>query len=179
MNLFASQLRLDNNQNNSVYFLPQRGLDPYLDLYLLSSVSETSRNIANRPSQSSEIPEPFSANQDSLQTVRIQAHINGYGSEINDNIQLTSTPRRSPQEIITLLGGGVLSTLGQDSTQTTVGLANLAGSAVLGPVQGRIGEALGLSEFRIFSTPLMNEGDRLQGNQIGVAAEAGIDITPK
>lgn len=73
----------------------------------------------------------------------------------------------------------MLSTLGQDSTQTTVGLANLAGSAVLGPVQGRIGEALGLSEFRIFSTPLMNEGDRLQGNQIGVAAEAGIDITPK
>ncbi|QHV00111.1 translocation/assembly module TamB domain-containing protein [Synechocystis sp. CACIAM 05] len=179
VNLFASQLRLDNNQNNRVYFLPQRGLDPYLDLYLLSSVSETSRNIANRPSQSSEIPEPFSANQDSLQTVRIQAHINGYASEINDNIQLTSTPRRSPQEIITLLGGGVLSTLGQDSTQTTVGLANLAGSAVLGPVQGRIGEALGLSEFRIFSTPLMNEGDRLQGNQIGVAAEAGIDITPQ
>ncbi len=179
VNLFASQLRLDNNQNNSIYFLPQRGLDPYLDLYLLSSVSETSRNINNRPSQSSEIPEPFSANQDSLQTVRIQAHINGYASEINDNIQLTSTPRRSPQEIITLLGGGVLSTLGQDSTQTTVGLANLAGSAVLGPVQGRIGEALGLSEFRIFSTPLMNEGDRLQGNQIGVAAEAGIDITPQ
>ncbi|AIE74029.1 MULTISPECIES: translocation/assembly module TamB domain-containing protein [unclassified Synechocystis] len=179
INLFASQLRLDNNQNNRVYFLPQRGLDPYLDLYLLSSVSETSRNINNRPSQSSEIPEPFSANQDSLQTVRIQAHINGYGSEINDNIQLTSTPRRSPQEIITLLGGGVLSTLGQDSTQTTVGLANLAGSAVLGPVQGRIGEALGLSEFRIFSTPLMNEGDRLQGNQIGVAAEAGIDLTPQ
>ncbi|QUS60381.1 translocation/assembly module TamB domain-containing protein [Synechocystis sp. PCC 7338] len=179
VNLFASQLRLDNNQNNSVYFLPQRGLDPYLDLYLLSSVSETSRNITNRSPLSSEVPEPFTATQDSLQTVRIQAHINGYASEINQNIQLTSTPRRSSQEIITLLGGGVLSTLGQDSTQTTVGLANLAGSAVLGPVQGRIGEALGLSEFRIFSTPLMNEGDRLQGNQIGVAAEAGIDLTPQ
>ena len=179
VNLFASQLRLDSSQENTVYFLPQRGLDPYLDLYLLSSASETSRNITNRSPLSSEVVEPFSANQDSLQTVRIQAHINGYGSEINDSIQLTSNPGRSEQEIITLLGGGVLSTLGQDNTQTTVGLANLAGSAVLGGIQGRIGEALGLREFRIFSTPLTNEEDKLQGNQIGVAAEAGIDLTPQ
>lgn len=179
INLFASQLRLDNSQENSVYFLPQRGLDPYLNLYLLSSASETSRNSTNRSPLSSEVVEPFIANQDNLQTVRIQAHINGYGSELNKSIQLTSNPRRSPEEIISLLGGGALSTLGQNSTETTVGLANLAGSAVLGEIQGRLGEVLGLREFRIFSTPLIEDGDRLPGNQIGVAAEAGIDLTPQ
>ncbi|MFM1842226.1 MAG: hypothetical protein RLZZ490_962 [Cyanobacteriota bacterium] len=178
INLFASQLRLDGSQTNTVYFLPNRGIDPYLDLHLTSSASETSRtNSLPRNPLSSEIDEPFSATQESLQTVRIKAQITGHASELKDSIQLSSTPRRSEQEIITLLGGGFINTLGQDDVQTTVGLANLAGSAVLGAVQGQIGEALGLSEFRIFSTPLVNEEDRRQGNQIGVAAEAGIDLT--
>lgn len=178
INLFASQLRLDGSQANTVQFLPERGLDPYLDLHFASAASETNRNnrLPRNP-LSSEIDEPFSATQESLQTVRIRAQITGQASELGQNIQLTSTPRRSEQEIITLLGGGFINTLGQDNTQTTVGLANLAGSAVLGTVQGQIGEALGLSEFRIFSTPLVNAEDRLQGNQIGVAAEAGIDLT--
>jgi translocation and assembly module TamB len=178
INLFASQLRLDNSETNTVYFLPERGLDPYLDLHLTSAASETNRNNSlTRNPLSSEIDEPFSATQESLQTIRIKAQITGQASDLKNSIQLSSTPRRSEQEIITLLGGGFINTLGQDSTQTTVGLANLAGSAVLGTVQGQIGEALGLSEFRIFSTPLVNEADRLQGNQVGVAAEAGIDLT--
>ncbi|MEB3226827.1 MAG: translocation/assembly module TamB domain-containing protein, partial [Synechocystis sp.] len=178
INLFASQLRLDGSQTNTVQFFPDKGLDPYLDLYLTSAASETSRNhsLARNP-LSSEIDQPFSATQESLQTIRIKAQINGPASDLKNSIQLSSTPRRSEQEIITLLGGGFINTLGQDSTQTTVGLANLAGSAVLGAVQGQIGEALGLSEFRIFSTPLVNEEERIQGNQIGVAAEAGIDLT--
>jgi len=180
INLFASQLRLDNSQANTVHFVPERGLDPYLDLHLTSSASETSRNNRlTRNPLSSEIDQPFSATQESLQTVRIKAQIIGQASELKNSIQLSSTPRRSEREIITLLGGGFINTLGQDSTETTVGLANLAGSAVLGAVQGQIGEALGLSEFRIFSTPLVNEEDRRQGNQIGVAAEASIDLTQK
>jgi translocation and assembly module TamB len=178
INLFASQLRLDSRQANRVYFLPERGLDPYLDLHFTSAASETSRNnrLPRNP-LSSEIDQPFSATQESLQTVRINAQITGQASDLTNSIQLSSTPRRSEREIITLLGGGFINTLGQDDVETTVGLANLAGSAVLGSVQGQIGEALGLSEFRIFSTPLVNEEDRLQGNQIGVAAEAGIDLT--
>jgi translocation and assembly module TamB len=34
-----------------------------------------------------------------------------------------------------------------------------------------------LSEFRIFSTPLIDDRDRTSNNGIGIAAEAGIDIT--
>jgi translocation and assembly module TamB len=162
VNLFASQLRLDNGQTNTVSFLPEKGIDPYLKVHLMSSASETRRNHGlTRSPLSSEIDEPFRANQESLQTVRI------------------STPRRSEQEIITLLGGGFINTLGRDNIQTTVGLTNLAGSAVLGTLQGQIGDALGLSEFRIFSTPLAGTEDQPRGDQIGVAAEASIDLTPQ
>ena len=60
---------------------------------------------------------------------------------------------------------------------TALGLANLAGSALFGSVQGAIGEALGLSEFRVFPTPIINEEART--TTLGLAAEASIDLTEK
>jgi translocation and assembly module TamB len=180
VNLFASQLRLGGGEENAVYF--HRKLDPYLNLHLISAATETNhrlasndgRNSTNSFSLSTEIDEPFTANRDSLQTVRINANIQGYASQLDKSIQLTSTPSRSRGEIITLLGGSFINDLGQG--ETSLGLANFASSAVLGTVQGRIGEALGLNQFRIFSTPLINEKERTQANQLGIAAEAGIDL---
>ena len=107
--------------------------------------------------------------------IRIQALVQGYASQLTKSIQLSSSPRRSQREIIALLGGGFVNTLGQEDS--AIGLANLAGSAVLGGVQGQIGEALGLSQFRIFPTPLINDKERTTSNQLGVAAEAGVDLS--
>lgn len=175
VNLFASQLRLAAGETNTAEFAPQWGFDPYLNLRLVTAVSETNRNVVRSNPLSSEINDPFTANNDSLQTVRIQAQVRGLASQLARNIDLTSTPPRNRSEIITLLGGSFVNTL--SSGDTTVGLANLAGTAVFGPVQGTIGDALGLSEFRIFSTPLINDQERIRSTQIGVAVEAGIDLT--
>ncbi len=176
VNLFASQLRLAGGEGNTAEFSSDRGLDPYLNVNLFTSVTEATRNRVNVDPLSSEINEPFSANADSLQTVRIQATVKGFASQLTNNIELTSQPKRNSAEIITLLGGSFLNPL--ERGETTLGLANLAGSAVLGPVQGAIGEALGLSEFRIFPTQLMDEKERLNDDSsIGVAAEAGVDVT--
>jgi translocation and assembly module TamB len=178
VNLFASQLRLDRGEDNSAQFSPVRGLDPYLNIQLISSATETVRDALrteSSSSSSSEIIEPFSANLDSLQTIRIRANIQGYASQLANNIELTSTPPRSQQEIVTLLGGGFVNTLGRGDT--TLGLANLAGSAVFGSLQNVITDRLGVSEFRIFSAPLIDEEERLSRNQFGIAAEAAIDLT--
>jgi translocation and assembly module TamB len=76
---------------------------------------------------------------------------------------------------VSLLGGGFVDTLGRG--ETTLGLANLAGSALLGNVQNAIGDTLGLSEFRLFPTVISNQK---RGNlTLGLGAEAGIDINPK
>ena len=175
VNLFANQLRLASSDNNTAQFSPKWGFDPYLNLRLVTAVSETNRNLVRTTPVSSEINDPFTANNDSLQTVRIQAQIKGLASQLTRNIELTSNPPRNRSEIITLLGGSFVNTL--SSGDTTVGLANLAGTAVFGTVQGAIGDALGLSEFRIFSTPLINDQERIRSTQIGVAAEAGVDLT--
>ncbi|MDJ0730662.1 MAG: translocation/assembly module TamB domain-containing protein [Crocosphaera sp.] len=175
VNLFASQLRLAGSKDNTAQFLPEKGFDPYLNIKLFASATETTQNTININPNSPEVPETFSANKDSLETVRIRANVEGFASNITNSIKLSSQPKRSQQQIITLLGGTFLNTLG--TGETTLGLANLAGTAVLGPVQGAIGEALGLSEFRIFPTPLINKEDSLDTSNIGVAAEAGLDLT--
>jgi translocation and assembly module TamB len=84
----------------------------------------------------------------SVRTVDIQARVDGPASQIATNLELTSSPGRSQSEIVALLGGSFVDTLGRGDT--TLGLANLAGSALLGNVQNIIGDALGLSEFRLF-----------------------------
>ncbi|MGK7884199.1 MAG: translocation/assembly module TamB domain-containing protein, partial [Crocosphaera sp.] len=175
VNLFASQLRLAGGKDNTAQFLPQKGFDPYLNIKLFASTTETTQNTININPNSSEIPETFSADKNSLETVRIRANVEGFASNITQSIQLSSQPKRSQQQIITLLGGTFLNTLG--TGETTLGLANLAGNAVFGPFQGAIGEALGLSEFRIFPTPLINQDDSLDTSNIGFAAEAGVDLT--
>jgi translocation and assembly module TamB len=175
INLFASQLRLAGGNENVAQFTPHRGLDPYLNLRLVSAATETNRNSLNASPLFSEINEPFLANSESLQMIRIQALVQGYASQLTQSIQLSSSPRRSQREIIALLGGGFVNTLGQEDS--AIGLVNLAGSAVLGGVQGQIGEALGLSQFRIFPTPLINDKERTTSNQLGVAAEAGVDLS--
>ncbi|NES72564.1 MAG: hypothetical protein F6K24_48915, partial [Okeania sp. SIO2D1] len=92
--------------------------------------------------------------------------------EQNKILSLESIPRRSEDEIVALLGGSFLQSFTEDAT---VGLANLAGSALLGNFQQAVGRALGLSEFRLFPTSAA-EGQDSSGN-IGIGAEIGIDIT--
>ncbi|MGK7943445.1 MAG: translocation/assembly module TamB domain-containing protein, partial [Microcystaceae cyanobacterium] len=174
VNLLASQLQLSGN-NNTVAFFPQTGLDPYLNLNLATSTTETTQTNVRRDPLSSEIDDPFTANRNSLQTVRIKAKVEGAASQLEEAISLSSEPKRSQQEIITLLGGSLANLENQDNA--TVGLANLAGSAVLGTVPGELGSALGLSEFRIFPTQIINEESRISPSQIGIAAEAGLDLT--
>ncbi|MGK7933840.1 MAG: translocation/assembly module TamB domain-containing protein [Microcystaceae cyanobacterium] len=174
VNLLASQLQLLGN-NNTVRFFPKRGLDPYLNLNLVTSATETTQNTVRRDPLSSEIDDPFTANRNSLQTVRVQAKVEGYASQLEDVISLNSDPKRSKREIFVLLGGSLANLENQENT--TIGLANLAGSAVLGTVPGEIGSALGLSEFRIFPTQIISEESRISSSQLGIAAEAGLDLT--
>lgn len=113
-----------------------------------------------------------------LDTVRVQARVQGPASQLFDNLELTSNPARSETEIIALLGGGFVETLGRGDS--TLALANLAGSALLGNFQGtvsRIGNAIGLSELRLSPTVITSDRERSSSSTLGLAAEAGIDVS--
>lgn len=177
VNLFTTQFRLARGYEQTAQFIPERGLDPILNVRLIASVTETTRQPISSDPLSAEVAldERSPTDIGALGTVRVEARVDGPASQITENLELTSTPRRSETEIVGLLGGSFVQTLGR--ADSTLGLANLAGSAVLGTFQDAIGNALGLSEFRLFPTLITDEENR--NSTLGLGAEVGVDITKR
>ncbi len=173
VNLFTTQLGLASGYEHTAQFLSDRGLDPYLKIRLATSVAETTSRPLPEDPLSAEVNDIPATNFGQLQTIRIEAEVNGFSSQLTDSLTLKSNPSRSKTEIVALLGGGFINTLGQDDP--SLGLANLAGSALLGTVQDSIGQALGLTEFRLFPASVLDENGRT--SSLGLAAEASVDVT--
>jgi translocation and assembly module TamB len=175
VNVYTTLFTLDPTYKQRAVFTPAQGLDPNLDVQMITSVPEVTRTpLPESPLVSSEIAIQPSTNIGALQTIRIQAKVKGPASQISNNLELKSSPTRSSNEIIALLGGGFVSTLGRGDT--TLSLANLASSAFLTNVQAFLGQTLGLSDFRIFPAIIPKEGSR-NPSTIDIAAEAGVPIT--
>ena len=173
VNLFTTQFRLAGGYPSTAKFFPNQGLDPTLDVRLRASVTEANQRRLPTDPLSAEISDVIVTNLGSVRTVDIQARVDGPVSQLANNLELTSTPGRSKSEIVALLGGSFVDTLGRGDS--TLGLANLAGSALLGNVQNIIGDALGLTEFRLFPTIITD--DKQRTSTLGLAAEAGVDIS--
>jgi translocation and assembly module TamB len=175
VNLFTTQFRLAGGYEQTATFEPSRGLDPLLDIRLIASVAEVQGSQLPTNTFSSEINEALPTGFEEAQTVRIQAQVQGPASQLFDNLELTSSPSRSETEIIALLGGGFVNTLGRGDS--TLAIANLAGSALLSPIESALSRALGVTDFRLFPTVSGNNGNK--GSALDLAAEIGIDITRK
>ena len=175
VNLFTTQFVLARGYAQTATFTPAQGLDPTLDIRLIASVPEVTRNRVPTATSSSEVADDsqLATNLGSLQTIRIQAKATGPASQLFDNLELTSSPSRGQDEILGLLGGGFVNTLGRGDS--TLGIANLAGSALLTNVQGLIGNAIGISEFRLF--PTVSTNSKTRSSTLGLAAEVGVDLT--
>lgn len=181
VNLFTTQFELERGYEQKATFTPKQALDPTLDVRLIASVPEVRGAGIPTSAISSEISDnTLSTDIGSVNTVRVRAVAKGSASQLFENLELTSSPSRSQSEIIALIGGGFAQTLaGQGGGDTATGLANLAGTALLGNFQStftNIGNSLGLSELRLFPTSISNE-ERSRSSTLGLAAEAGVDIT--
>jgi translocation and assembly module TamB len=175
VNLFTTQFRLARGYPQTAQFVPTQGLVPNLDVRLVALAPEATRRRLPTDPFSSEISDIPATNLGAVQSVRIQARVTGPANQFAENLELTSNPPRSEAEIVALLGGGFVDTLGRGDS--TLGLANLAGSALLSNVQNVIGDALGLSEFRLY--PTISTDEKRRTSALGLGAEAGIDLTPK
>jgi translocation and assembly module TamB len=179
VNLFTTQFRLDRGYPQTATFVPTQGLDPTLDVRLASSVQEVTRFRTPGTSVASEIAdEPTSLG--SVRSVRVQALVRGRASGLAESLELRSSPSRSETEIVALLGGSFVQTLGQGDS--TLAIANLAGSGLLNNLQSAISNATGLSEVRLFPTRIRgNEAKTASSSSaagsLGLGLEVGFDIT--
>ncbi len=171
INLFTTRFRLTGNENTA-RFTPDRGADPIVSLQLSTKVLETSRlPSVNSSNERIDIDRRnlFSTNFGAVQTVQVDAKVNGAASQATNLISLTSTPNRSQDEIFLLLGNG----LGRISPDES-GLLNFAGSTAITYVQDIVSDLLGLSDFRIY--PALTRQEQSTTSALGVAAELGLDL---
>jgi translocation and assembly module TamB len=171
INLFTTRFRLTGNENTA-RFTPDRGADPIVNLQLSTKVLETSRlPSVNSSNERIDIDRRnlFSTNFGAVQTVQVDAKVNGAASQATNLLSLTSTPNRSQDEIFLLLGNG----LGRISPDES-GLLNFAGSTAITYVQDIVSDLLGLSDFRIY--PALTRQEQSTTSTLGVAAELGLDL---
>jgi len=181
VNLFTTQFRLDRGYPQTATFVPAQRLDPTLDVRLATSVQEVTRFRTPGTSVASEIAdEPITFGN--VRSVRIQASVRGKASQLAQSLDLRSSPSRSETEIVALLGGSFVQTLGQGDS--TLAIANLAGAGLFNNLQSAIINATGLSEFRLFPTRIKsNEAVTASSSSasgagsLGLGLEVGVDIT--
>ncbi|MFN6460226.1 MAG: translocation/assembly module TamB domain-containing protein [Nostoc sp. DedVER02] len=173
VNLFTTQFNLARGYKHTATFSPSQPRDPNLDIRLFAKVLDVT--------QSNDFSRINSTGLSALESVRVEATINGLASKLNDNLELTSSPSRSQTEIVALLGGGFVDTQGRGDS--TLGLINIAGSAVFNNFQSafnQIGSTFGLSELRIFPTVISENPEAGRSSStLELAAEAGVDISSK
>ncbi|MEM7725936.1 MAG: translocation/assembly module TamB domain-containing protein [Cyanobacteria bacterium P01_A01_bin.45] len=173
VNLFTTQFNLVKDRENTATFRKNQPNDPNVNIQLFAKVLDVI--------QSSDLSKPNTTGLAALETVRVEANIEGPASKLNENLELISSPARNETEIVALLGGGFVNTEGRGNS--TLGLINIAGSAVFNNFQttfSEIGTAFGLSELRIFPTLISEDPEAGRSNSsLEIAAEAGIDINNK
>ncbi|MEH1924834.1 translocation/assembly module TamB domain-containing protein [Nostoc sp.] len=173
VNLFTTQFNLVRGYKHTATFSPSQPRDPNLDIRLFAKVLDVT--------QSNDFGRVNATGLSALESVRVEATINGLASKLNENLELTSSPSRSQTEIVALLGGGFVDTQGR--ADSTLGLINIAGSAVFNNFQStfnQIGSTFGLSELRIFPTVISENPEAGRSNStLELAAEAGVDISSK
>lgn len=193
VNLYTTVFRLRGRDNTAV-FTPDTGIsNPFLDVSLRASVPEVDINttpVATTPFDNGEVADTAGIgfeNTGSLRTIRVRADVVGPANTLFENLELSSSPSRSEDELITLIGGGFITALestvgslsGGNSGDGFSGLINLVGGALLNNVQDVIGNALSVSELRLFPVTAASRSsvEENDDNGIDFGAEIGFDVT--
>jgi len=177
VNLFTTQFGLARGYENTARFIPNRGLDPVLNVRLITSVPEIRRVPAppTSPFAAAEITETLATDIGAVGTVRVEARVEGPASQLADNLELTSSPARTQSEIVSLLGGNAIASIAEGDG--SLAIANLASSAVLIQLQNQVNRALGITDFRLFPTVLPPDQASNSAGTLELAAELGVDVT--
>lgn len=170
INLFSTQFRLDANAPNTATFTPQDGLDPYVDVAMVTRVQETDFTRTPRSDNgfnSAEVNDTTNVETlGEVEYIRVRAIAQGPASQLTDNLTLTSTPTRSRENIIALLGTSIYEGIASgDLTQ----VAGFLGAGNVSSLGNDVANALGLQSFSVFPTTDTST-DSTVGIGIGVEA---------
>ena len=171
-NAISTRFLLDRSYENYAEFINGQGTDPFLNVRVTGSIQEVSRVPirSSSPFDSFNPREIPATNLGSQTTLRLFATVTGNAT--NPEIRLSSSPLRTQDEILRVMGGGALEQSGGDPAAA---LTNLAGGTVLNFLQDFIGETLNLTELNI--RPVITTPEGARSSVFGLSAEAAIDLS--
>ena len=195
INLFTTVFRVDPNQENYAQFQPEFGVDPYLNVGLVASVTEVNQDQLAGINDFNPVEEVIEVNEFTrlptgtlglLESIRVRATVDGLASQLTENfdrvVELSSDPDRSRRRILTLLGGGAAESLRAGNTRAA--LFSLASSAVLTNFESAVDNLLGgrvsVRAFpAVISITEAGEGNQAERTRsvVEFGTELGFDVT--
>ncbi|WOD41332.1 translocation/assembly module TamB domain-containing protein [Nodosilinea sp. E11] len=179
INTITTEFFLAPGRSNVVLFKPENALDPYLDLVLEASVPlqrQYNINALNSTTGAAEIPTlDRLASTTVLDELLIEARVQGQASRLLDNLNilaLTSTPTYGQNQLLGMVTGGYLASLGGTEPGLALG-SNLLG-AFTADSQDAIAHALGLRRLRLVGTTVLPTTNK---DSLGLGVGAAIGIT--
>ncbi len=187
VNLFTATFIFDPNHRNVVRFKAPQGLDPTLDVQLQTSVPEGSPALFTSNRLTGELPNSLVLSDigsyGSFQLVRVTASVDALASNLMQSIQLSSSPPRSQDQLLSLLGTGQANTL-INTGQSGAAIATVLGSALLNSIQEQRNSNLGERiDVQLFPYVLEAAEQRTQFSQgalsttVGLGGQLGFNIT--
>ncbi len=180
VNLFLTRFRLDRTYPNRVVFDPRNGFDPELDLRLTTTVTQGANQLEGTILQRqgkfpNEVPITLAERVQGLEAVRIQASLTGRASRLPNGLELSSSPTRTQEQIIALLGG-FANHSSPESTQLF--LTNLAGQTLLNQISRSHETDFGGLSWRFFPTvlPALPDNRNVQQSALALGGEVRLDI---
>ncbi|WP_115132436.1 translocation/assembly module TamB domain-containing protein [Synechococcus sp. N26] len=188
-------LRLDPQEENVAVFTPSLGLIPYVDVALQARVSDTvsagnSDQLTSANLFASNGTGSAHAAVGQLRLVKVMVQATGPANRLGDknNLVLRSSPPMSEQQLLGLIGGNSLSSLGSTGGAT---LATMLSQSLLSPVLGTLTDAMGqrlqVAIFPTYVTPVVkSEKERTSGQvaptltwvtEFGVALTDQLDLS--
>ncbi|WP_038557265.1 translocation/assembly module TamB domain-containing protein [Synechococcus sp. KORDI-52] len=184
-------LRLDPQEANVAVFTPSLGLVPYVDIAMQSRVADSvSVGSGNQITTSNVFDTNGSgsayAGGGELRLVKVTVQATGLANRLADpnNLVLRSSPPMSEQQLLGLIGGNTLASLGGTGGAA---LATVLGQSLLSPVLGTLTDAMGqrlqVAIFPTYVNPdVKSETERTSGRvppTLTVVTEFGVAVTDK
>jgi len=189
LNLFTTSFSLDPDSPNVAVFTPALGLIPYLDIAMLTRVSDNlavaGLGTAGTPSLAEIEAQGGLTSLNQLNLVRITVSVSGPADRLAQSLKLRSSPPMPESRLIALIGGNSLA--GLSGSGAGAAIATVVGQTLLSPVLGGLSDALGQRvSFALYPTyvnPNVTSDAALQSRrlapQLVLGSEIGLDVTER
>ena len=189
VSLFTTTFSLDRQAPNVAVFTPALGLIPYVDVAMVTRVSD---NVTISSDNNAFTTSIFDSNGlgnlgagGQLRLIKVMLSASGPADRLAQNLSLRSTPALPEPQLLALIGGNSLA--GLSGAGAGAALAAVLGQSLLSPVLGTLTDAfnqrLQFALYPTYVTPIVqNDEERVSGQvppRLALVTDVGVSLTDR